>query len=656
MSLLLAVQLALARPQVVLHMPSIFASNMVLQRDQPVPVWGWTEAGREVTVTFQGQVKKAIADATGRFSVTLDAMPAGGPGEMGISDANDDLIITNIAVGDVWLCSGQSNMVFPLSQSLDSTSEIEDSDLPKVRVFKGSFQASDDPRRDVGGQWKVCSPMTSGAFSAVAFHFAKQLARDENVPIGIVDCSWGGSSAEAWVPRSALAGDPELQPLVAAYEKAKSINAGKLAEYRRRAAKPRPTVQKDMGNRGFSLGYPSPKFDDSGWGTMHVPGFWEDQNPSMQIDGAVWFRRELNLPPSFAGHEATLDLGQISDFDTVYFNGQLVGFTPPGAEDPSGLVRRYTIPSRLVNAGANVIAVRVFNREGKGGFGSDPDHLRFRSSTSIAGLNIAGDWKFKVESALDPNAIKPLEIPYGPGHPRAPANLFNGMISPLRGFALSGFVWYQGETNVGRAEEYAKLFPKLIVSWRNFFGQGDLPFLFVQLPNYQPAGSEPDTWAELRDAQARALSLPRTAMAVTIDLGEPGDIHPRNKKPVGIRLAQAARQTKYYSTTRGLSPVFDGVRTDGSRLRILFRYTAGALTTTDNKPVRGFMITDGAGKWLPAEARIEGDSVVVWSSAVERPTGVRYAFADNPDGNLSNRDGLPAAPFRYDPSLTTAKR
>lgn len=629
----------------------IFQSGMVLQRNKPVPVWGWTGPRQKVIVTFRDQSVTTTADATGRWRVELDPLEVGGPDEMGIFYESDDTILSNILVGDVWLISGQSNMVYPVSQVANSTATIESATNSNIRYFKVGFQAIDSPLSVIkSGFWRVTSPSTVGPMSGVGYFFARAIAAETKIPIGLIDASFGGSTAEAWIPRSSLAGEPAFAPILARYDQAKKTNKALLDEYRREAGKPRPEFQVDVGNQGYSLGYHSTKFDDSSWGTIKVPGYWEDLDKTLKIDGAVWYRREITIPPEQAGFDLTLELGQLADMDITYWNGQQVGFTAAGEDDPAGLVRRYKVPGRMVKAGKAVLAIRLFNRIGKGGFVSQPEEVRLRSAASIVTESLAGNWKFKVEKALDPALIRPLEIPFGPGHPAAPSNLYNGMIHPIMNGAIAGVVWYQGESNVGRGKQYELLLQRLVTTWRNKMEQGTLPFYIVQLPYYRTKVSTPgeSEWAEIREAQRKATRLARTHLVVTIDTGDPKDIHPRDKQPVGDRVAQAVMQTYYGETTRGLAPLFDGFRTEGSKIRLLFANTVGSMNTSDNGPVRGIAIAGSDKKFYWANTKIEGETVIVWHPLVPEPKSIRYAWADHPDANLVNRIGLPASPFRTD--------
>lgn len=629
----------------------IFSSGMVLQRGKEVPIWGWAKPGTKVSLSFRGAAYNAVTQPNGRWEVVLDQLTAGGPDELGIYAEDDDIILSNVLVGDVWLCSGQSNMTFPVSQSENSSQEIEQATDSRIHMFRVGFQATDNEKSDVSaGSWKACSPLTAGNFSAVGFFFAQALLKAQDIPIGIIVCAWGGSSAEAWLPTATVYKYPILRPILARYDTAKKENIKELLQYRNWQKQKKSLVQVDPGNRGYGLGYHSEKFDDSKWEFIHVPGFWEDQFAEMQIDGAVWYRRHVEIPASLAGSDLQLNLGQISDLDNAYWNGVPVGQTVLNEEDPSGINRNYKINKSLVHVGDNVIAVRVFNRIGKGGFGSDAEVLNLSVPKMTEKVSLAGLWKYSIELSLDPQTITPKEIPFGPGHPQAPSNLYNGMLHPLLPYALTGFVWYQGESNVSRAKQYEILLQSLVSSWRTQFKQGNLPFLIVQLPSYKSSLEIPvdAEWAELRDSQQKALRLTNTAMAVTIDLGNANDIHPIKKKPIGERLANLARALVGYDSARGQFAVFDGYKVENDKIRISFKNTYGSLQTKGSIPLQGFAIAGPDQKFVWAQAKIEGETVVVWSPGIRTPLSVRYGWADNPVCNLLNRSGLPVSPFRTD--------
>lgn len=633
-----------------LKLAGCFGNHMVLQRGAPVPLWGWSEPGRRVTVSFRGQSLSTEVDRTGKWSVQLGALTPGGPDELGVYDDSDELIVTDVLVGDVWLCSGQSNMAWPVSDSAEAKEATTTPPPSSIRVLKVPFVASDEPRSSIRASWQVATARTVPNFSAVGYFFARSITGSEKVPIGIIDASWGGSPGEAWMPRSSIFAEPLLKPMQDHYERAKIQNRAKIQEYQRLRWKHRPDAHQDVGNRGFGLGFPSPKFNDDHWADAPVPGFWEDTIANMDIDGAVWYRRTVNVPLSFGGHGLTISLGQIADYDTVYWNGSRIGQMSTSEQAPGEIKRVYTVPGRLVNAGENTLAIRIFNRGGKGGFAGEESDLFVKSDNSATPISIAGTWRVGIEKALDPNSIKQLEIPYGPGHPAAPSNLYNGMIAPIVPMALAGFVWYQGEANVGRAQQYETILLRLIQGWRNAFNQGELPFLITQLPAYRTPTDEPGDaeWAEIRECQMKALRLPRVGLAVTLDLGDANDIHPKRKKEVGERLAEVARQLAYYSTSRGMPPIYDGYRREGEKIRILFRNTAGSMKAVDGQPLKGFAVAGDDRKWVWANATVEGESVVVWHPSIKTPTAVRYAWADNPTGNLGNRISLLASPFRTD--------
>lgn len=636
--------------QPMLKLAGCFGNHMVLQRGSNVPLWGWSEPGRKVTVSFRGQSVQAEVDRTGKWTATLSPLTPGGPDELGVYDDTDELIVTDVMVGDVWLCSGQSNMAWPVSDSAEAKDAISIAPPSSIRVLKVPFVASDEPRSSIRAAWQVATTRTVPNFSAVGYFFARSLQGSEKLPIGIIDASWGGSPGEAWMTRSSIFAEPLLKSMQDHYERAKVQNRSKILEYQRLRWKHRPDAHQDAGNRGFALGYHSPKFNDEHWGDAPVPGMWEDTVANMDIDGAVWYRRTVNVPITFAGYGLTISLGQIADYDTVYWNGNRVGQMSTSETAPGEIKRIYTVPGRMVQAGENTIAVRVFNRGGKGGFAGEDSDLFVRSDNSTTPISLAGTWRIGIEKALDPNSIRQLEIPYGPGHPAAPSNLYNGMVAPIVPMALAGFVWYQGEANVGRAQQYETILLRLIQGWRNAFNQGDLPFLITQLPSFRPKANEPGDaeWAEIRECQMKALKLPRVGLAVTLDLGDPDDIHPKRKKEVGERLAEAARQLAYFSTARGMPPIYDGFRREGDKIRVLFRNTAGSMRALDGQPLRGFAVAGEDRKWLWASAAVEGESVLVWSPLVKNPIAVRYAWADNPDGNLGNRAQMMASPFRTD--------
>ncbi|WP_223649249.1 sialate O-acetylesterase [Hymenobacter psoromatis] len=656
----LAAPLALAAPaaQATVRLPALVGSHMVLQRDRPVPVWGWAAPGEAVSVTFRGQAYPASApDASGRWQATLPPTPAGGPYELVVKGQNT-LELTDVLVGDVWLASGQSNMQFKVKDSYpggyqpvqDADQEIAAANWPRIRFFTVNQAAAYRPQAEAAGTgWQVCSPATVAGFSAVAYFFSRGLYQQYQVPVGVVVSNWGGTPAEAWVSAEGLRELPEFGARLAAFAaKTTSLSDDQHAYDTQRRERLDNSRRYD---KGYLLGgqtWAAPDFDARAWPTMPLPGPWETQPGLATYDGVVWFRKEIDLSARLAGQPLTLTLGKVEDADSTYFNGVKVG-SGHDRDQP----RSYVVPAGLVRAGRNVIVVRVLDRGGSGGIGGEPAQLALSGAGQT--LPLAGPWQYQV-------GLPPQDQPVPPvpgGAQMAPATLYNAMIAPLQPFAFKGVIWYQGETNVERAAQYRTLFPALITDWRQHWGS-ELPFLFVQLANFQAALPQPaeSDWAELREAQAGALRLPRTGMATAIDIGNPDDIHPHNKQEVGRRLVLAARHVAYGDNQLTYSgPTYASMTVVGAAVRLKFTHLGTGLDVK-GPTLHGFAVAGADHQFHWATARIVGKEVEVQSPEVPRPVAVRYDWASNPDGNLANRAGLPAPPFRTDtwPGITEGKK
>ena len=639
------------------RLPALVGSHMVLQRDRPSRVWGWAAAGEAVRVSLGGVSREANAGADGRWSVELPARPAGGPFELTIAGRNT-ITLEDVWVGEVWVGSGQSNMEWPLARATGGP-EAARAGCDGLRLFTVARATSLRPKDDVSGQWVACDATTAPGFSAVAFYFGLELQRALGVKVGLVHSSWGGTPAEAWTSREALAAEKTLAPMVADFDAALSDAVAQRAFAARLAAWEKANYHQDAGNDGASSGWQKPETATPDWSRMDVPQQWE--NAGLAIDGAVWFRRVIEVPAGWAGKELRLSLGALDDFDTTYFAGEEVGHT--GSETPGywSLPRKYTVPGRLARPGSTVVAVRVFDHYGNGGWsGAAPDLWLAPADATAPAIPLAGPWQYKVERSLPPAtpdfATQPRAL--SPDNPNSPTVLYGAMVAPLTPLAIRGVVWYQGESNAGAAHQYRTLFPALVRDWRRAWGQGDFPFLFVQLANFMPRAAAPgeSAWAELREAQTMTLALPHTGMAVAIDIGETGDIHPKNKQDVGRRLALWALADTYGTPLVKSGPLYESVSVEGGALRVRFRHAAG-LRTSDGSAPRAFAVSGANRAWHRAEARIDGETVVVSSPAVEKPVAVRYAWADNPDATLQNGQGLPASPFRSDdwPGLTSPR-
>ena len=654
MPLLVVVCAAVARAEV--RLPAIIGDNMVLQQGMKVRIWGSANAGEHVTVTFEKKSVSAVADAQGQWQVWIGPLKAGRPSELTVNG----LIVKNVLAGEVWLCSGQSNMEWPLINTVGGAETVAQAKNPEIRLFTVEHQTSATPLSDVQGHWVVTTPEDAAKFSAVGYFFGRELYQNLKVPIGLINSSWGGTPAEAWTSHDALASSPELKPILDKYESSLNVAPQAMYDYARALAQwEEKNLYLDPGNKGEALGYADPAASTTGWAKMDLPKQFEAAG--LLIDGAVWFRKEVELPESWSGKDLVLRFTPIDDHDVTYFNGRKIGAT--GRETPNSymVLRRYVVPGTLVHAGRNVIAVRVFDSAGEGGFsGGGAMSIEPAVNGDTEAISLRGVWDYKIELALEPKhpdwGTRPEAI--GTSNQNSPSVLFNAMIAPLVRFTIRGVIWYQGESNAGRAYQYRTLFPVMIRNWRSAWGR-ELPFYFVQLANWHASKAEPDEsdWAELREAQMMTLREPQTGMAVTIDIGDENDIHPRNKLDVGRRLAAWALAGTYGQNVIPSGPLFDRFKIDGEKIRIRFKHGAG-LKTSDGGPVKGFAIAGEDRRFVWAYARIEGDTVIVSSPKVVKPVAVRYGWADNPIANLYNKAGLPASPFRTDdwPGVTATRR
>jgi sialate O-acetylesterase len=650
--------LALALPSAAVKLPTIFADHMVVQQDVKVPVWGWAAPGEEITVTLGDRSAKAKADASGKWSLKLKAFKADGKALIMTVKGQNTITIQDVLVGEVWLCSGQSNMEFPVVEAANAPAEIAAASFPAVRMFTVQKATSKTPLDTCIGSWRVCSPATVGTFSAVGYFFGRALHQDLKVPVGLIHTSWGGTPAEAWTSEPVLRADTMLSPMFTAIEKTRAQTDSLRALYTkimaeweksvaplRDAAGKLPERQVDIGNKGFDSGWAAGACDESRWKEMPVPGQWE-QVAGLNIDGAVWFRKHVEVPKSWEGKDLRLTLGAVDDFDVTYWNNTKVGAT--GIETPSfwSAQRVYTVPAALVKAGPAVIAVRVFDHWGGGGFSGQPSQMRL-SAPADTGIALAGVWKYRIERELPP--LMPPNAPGGVAPQNEPAQLYNAMLRPLEPYAVKGAIWYQGESNAGRAFQYRRLLPAMITNWRADWAQGDFPFGIVQLANFMAAtpGPGPSAWAELRDAQLlTARALKNAGLAVAIDIGEGDNIHPRNKQETGRRLALWALATAYGKKIEYSGPLYKAMQLKADTALLSFDHAAGLAAKGDS--LKGFAVAGADSHFVWAHAAVRGEQVAVWSEKVKGPLAVRYGWADNPVCNLYNKDGLPASPFRTD--------
>lgn len=639
----LAAALAAAEPAREIGLPAVFGDHMVLQREVELPVWGTARPGGEVVVEIAGQSRSAVVGQDGSWRVTLEPLPAGGPHEL-VVRGEETVILRDVLVGEVWLASGQSNMEMPLAawgRVLDHEVEIARADYPQVRLFQVERDTAVRPRSDVRGEgWRPCAPETVAGFSSTAYFFGRRLHRELGVPVGLIHTSWGGTAAEAWTSAGTLETMDDFQEAARAVRATTDAELVEMAKAWAEATvtRQRALVERDAGLSGSTPLWAAPDLDDSAWQTMELPTTWE-QAGHEELDGVVWFRRAVELPEGWAGAELELGLGPIDDADDTFFNGVRVG-----GESTWSTPRRYAVPAAVTRPGHNVIAVRVVDTLFSGGLWGKAEDFRLRGPAGPP-LELAGDWRYRI--GLDLDEVAPL--PPSPHSPHRPSVLYNAMLRPLAPYAVRGVIWYQGESNVERAHQYRRLFPALIRDWRATWGRDDLPFYFVQLANYLPAQPDPgeSAWAELREAQLETLSLPATGMAVSIDIGDADDIHPKNKQEVGNRLARLALRRLYGRAVPDSGPLYREMRVESDRIRLFFDHAYGGLEAR-NGALRGFAVAGEDRRFRWADAAIDGDTVVVWSPEIEDPVAARYGWADNPACNLYNAAGLPASPFRTD--------
>jgi sialate O-acetylesterase len=622
----------------------LLTDHAVVQRHQSIPVWGWTDLPRTRLRAALGDSRaEGISGDDGRFLLRLPALEPGGPYTLSVEslDGAESVHVRDILVGEVWLASGQSNMKWPM-EKCSHAEEVQRSHSDQIRMINVGRRADLAPQSTVQGQWELSSPETTGQFSAVATFFGNRLQDALGIPVGIIHASWGGSPIETWISRERLLRNSDRCRQVEDYERYAFSRAAWSESLCDR-------LPADPGNTGLANGWHRPEFDDSGWGSMPVPGYWQQHGHN--YSAVMWFRRRVKLPAAMIGRELTLHLGAVDKHDITYAGGIEVGRT--GADFDTSVhdhSRTYPIPAAQTRGGELVLAVRAYSFMYAGGLTGPAESMRITLQGDDSGENIplAGDWRYQVEHDLGLVDLAQLEL--GHGNHRSPYMLFENMIKPLLPVGIAGAIWYQGENNANRDESslYRRMLRDLIEDWRHHFGLGDFPFGVVQLPNFQEAADyQGDShWARLRAAQAAALHLPRTGLAVTIDCGEAGDIHPRDKKTVGLRLARWALAEVYGREALAGGPLYRDHRVEGNRIRILFRNVGEALALRHGEQVGTLAI---AGKDLcfrPAQSAIEGRTLLVWHEDIPAPVAVRYAWADNPAGaNLVNAEGEPAGPF-----------
>lgn len=624
----------------------MFGDNMVLQRGKANRFWGWAKSGQMIRVEIAGQTATAVTEPDGRWQAEVKVPAPGGPYTVKITGPEQSVVLHEVLVGDVWLCGGQSNMELGLTRTRNGADEIKAAEHPEIRLFMVQQHVSYSPTAIPQGSWKICSPQTvaeGAGFSAVAYFFGRKLQDELHVPIGLIEDCWGGTPAESWMSPESL-------------HQLKDFDAP-LAEIERLHAKGGPEYgsflmhwldEYDVGLQSNT--WAAANLDDTGWKTVQIPGGFSELGVA-DVPSICWFRKEFTLPDPLPAGQATLCLGSIEKMDTSYLNGQWVGASS-WVENP----RAYVIKNGVLKPGRNVLAVRVFKLKPQGGFLAKPDGLRLVLGDQSV-IPLAGEWK----GALSADARPPHPLPLTfENYPTMPAILYEGMIQPVAPLSIRGAIWYQGEANAERAYQYRTLLPAMIGDWRKLFGQGDFPFYIVSLPAFMHRRDQPgdDAWAELREAQAlTARNVKNSGLAVTVDTGDPDNIHPKDKKVVGERLALCALAREYGKKIFHAGPTFTSVEHLPGALKLHFRHTDGGLVVKGDK-LEEFAVAGKDRQWHWADAKVEGDSVVVSSPMVSDPQAARYAWQADPAATLYNGAGLPAVPFRTDnwPEITESHK
>jgi len=613
-------------------LPTLISDGMVLQREQNLCVWGTADPDEEVIISFLKKKYQVRANTQGEWKLTLSPMKAGGPYTMSIND----LLLKDILIGDVWLCSGQSNMELTVSRVMDKyCSEIERDSNLMIRYIKVPLDYNfHTPQTDIkSSSWKSLTPENALSFSAVAYFFAKDLYAKTKIPVGLINSSVGGSPVEAWISEEGLKPFPQYLNDKSLYESDDYVAGVKKLEWTRQNMWNATLYKKDLGLHENQLWYSS-SYNDSSWNRLNLFSTEWATNGLNPINGSHWFRKEFDVSQNLAGKEATLRLGCIVDADSVYVNGVFVGTIsyqyPP---------RIYKIPANLLKKGKNIVTVRLISYGGRPGFVKDKPYKIICQGDEIS---LEGEWKYKLG----------VEMPTLPGQTffqYKPVGLYNAMIAPLLNYNVAGALWYQGEANTGRYNEYDSLLSALINDWRLKWNSPNLPFIIVQLANFMQSHSEPveSYWAQLRDQQLKITRMVHhTGLAVAIDLGEWNDIHPLNKKELGNRLSlQAQRLVHGNKKIICDGPIYQSMIIEGKKLILSFQEGTDDLLPVQE--LKGFSIAgeDRVFKW--AKARVEGNKVVVWNDEILNPVMVRYGWDDNPSGlNLYNKTKLPASPFR----------
>lgn len=617
------------------RLPELFSDSMVLQHNTVVPVWGWAPRGERISVSIDEKEYRTRAGRDGTWQVKLEPLQAGGPYELIVHGTNT-IQLQGILAGDVWFCSGQSNMAFPVKDVYGAEEELLTANFPEIRILEVPRKMSVTTLEDTdSAQWHPVTSATIKDFSAVAYFFAREIHHEIDVPVGLIGSYWGGTVSETWTSMETMEEDEDF---------ARKIEGIPPADFNTYVTELDESYEAwrdsfDLADEGWIKQWYTKENMPQDWQEITLPGMWEQSIPA-QMDGTMWFRKTFSLSSEEAANDAILSLGRIDDGDYTYVNGTLVGHV----EDAYDVHRRYIVPAKILHPGVNTIIMRIMDYGGGGGMYGEEEEVYLQTYPGNI-TPLSGIWEYRdgfvsvaPSSSLSPNIY--------------PSLLYNAMVHPFIKFPVKGIIWYQGESNAPRAFQYRRLFRNLIIDWREKWNTDSLPFLWVQLAGFREPDSRPgfSEWAELREAQTMALELPQTGQALALDIGDANDIHPGNKQEVGRRLALTALHVAYQRDTTHSGPVFKQMAIEGDKVRIYFEHIGIGLKALDKyNYLKGFTIAGADKVYHYAKAEIDGNSVIIWSDHEPNPVAVRYGWADNPDqANLYNIEGLPAVPFRTD--------
>lgn len=626
-----------ARSTIRLALDGLCGDHMVLQRRQPLVVGGTASPGAMVDVGLGRAVTRVQAGDDGCWRASLPAQEAGGPYRLHVASGRQRIELDDVMIGEVWLCSGQSNMDWKLADTRDGGSALATADrYPGIRLLTMPRAIPGDGRPAGAPLWRTGSQASAARFSATAYHFGLRLHRELGVAVGLIDASWGGTRVHAWMPAEALAGFPGWEERLRRHEDEIARAEELRAEHRAELADWAPPI--DSGRDPATADWHLDSCEDAAWSEVDLPCWW--QRGGHDASGVLWFRRDVDVPAANAGREAMLRLGACDKADETWVNGVHIGGIGIEVTDGWRTPRVYHVPAGILRPGRNVIAVRAFSNLNQGGLTGPATAMRLEAGGWSQPLS--GRWRWRVERDL--GRVTPPPAPWTPGSSDAPGALWHALIEPATSLRLAGVIWYQGESDEYEPVAYRHLFPAMIRAWRRAWGR-IFPFVFVQLPGFGSRVPRTTLWAELREAQAAALDEPATAMVPCIDIGDPDDLHPHNKAEVGRRLALAALATAYGRDEPGLlAPVFDLALREGGVVRIALRHGAAGLRLHGGR-LRGFEVAGEDRRFVDAEAQVDGEGIQAWSPQVPVPCWVRYAWADMPEADACTPAGLPLAPF-----------